>query len=381
MNKGGSNTFNRPFRAATFVLAVAVFALPFCGQNIGSAQAVEETITYNLYFGDLHSHTSYSDGEGTPDDAFEAAQAAGADFLALTDHGYLMRDWEWADSILSADEHTSSEFVAMAGYEYFIPGINEINIYGTQNMPPGVDAGTGAFQKTGRMSDGTLVKMTYDWIAQEPGAIGQWNHPLAYGCPFCFDWYQYAYLTEERDEGMGMVECYNSYDRSASYILALDAGWHMMPTATGDTHEADWISGCEMRTVLLAPSLTRDDLYDAMRSGRGYATLDSNLEIYFTLNGVVMGSVLSPDTSEFEAVIHIEDDDSVATDAITLVEIVSDGGVVVATMEGDGTTVFDCSVTLDSETSSYYLLRVYTESGDLGLPGITAWTAPVWTGR
>jgi hypothetical protein len=94
-----------------------------------------------------------------------------------------------------------------------------------------------------------------------------------------------------------------------------------------------------------------------------------------------MGSVLSEGASEFEAVIHIEDDDGVATDAITLVEIVSDGGVVVASMQGDGTTVFDWSVTLDSYTASYYFLRVHTESGDMGLPGVTAWTAPVWTGR
>jgi hypothetical protein len=109
--------------------------------------------------------------------------------------------------------------------------------------------------------------------------------------------------------------------------------------------------------------------------------LDSNLEIYFTVNGGVMGSVLSEETSEFKTVIHIEDDDGVSTDAITLVEIVSDGGVVVASMEGDGTTVFDWSATLESDTASYYFLRVYTESGDLGLPGVTAWTAPVWTGR
>jgi hypothetical protein len=28
--KGGSNTLNRPFRAATFILVIAVFAMPSC---------------------------------------------------------------------------------------------------------------------------------------------------------------------------------------------------------------------------------------------------------------------------------------------------------------------------------------------------------------
>jgi len=348
---------------------------------VHAAESECEAVQYNLYFGDLHSHTSYSDGEGTPDEAYEAAHGAGADFLALTDHGYLLLDSEWADTIRSADEHTSSEFVAMAGYEYYMPGINEINIYGTENMPPGSDARSGIYTEAGRMTDGAIVQWLYDWIAQEPGAIGQWNHPISYGCPYCFDWYNYAYLTDERDDGMGMVECYNGNDRSASYIIALDQGWHVMPTATADTHSADWISGSELRTVLLAPSLTRDDLYDAMRDGRGYATLDSNLRISFALNGAVMGSVLPEGESVLQADIRIEDPDGVATDAISMVEIVSDGGVVVASMRGDGTTVFDWSVTLGSETASYYFVRVYTESGDLGLPGVTAWTAPVWTGQ
>ncbi|MCU0860222.1 MAG: CehA/McbA family metallohydrolase [Thermoplasmata archaeon] len=352
--------------------------------DVGSSETVSYEDTgpeYNLYFGDLHSHTSYSDGEGTPDEAFDMARSSGADFLAITDHGYLLLDREWADTLVSADEHTSSDFVAMAGYEYFIPGINEINIYGTSNMPPGSDERATEYCESGRMIDASVVRWTYDWIASEPGAVGQWNHPLAYGCPYCFDWYNYSYITDERDAGMGMVEAYNSYDRSASYILALDQGWHVMPTATTDTHLADWIAGSEIRTVLLAPSLTRDDLYDAMRCGRGYGTLDSDLRISFSVNGAVMGSVLPSSGTIFEVCVSIEDPSGLAADAITRAEVVSDGGEVVASMGGDGGTTLDWEVSLESVDSSYYFLRVYTESGDGGLPGITAWTAPVWTGN
>ncbi len=312
--------------------------------NVGSSETVsnEETApAYNLYFGDLHSHTSYSDGEGTPNEAYELARASGADFLALTDHGYMLLDSEWADTLVSADEHTSTDFVAMAGYEYFIPGINEINIYGTANMPPGADGRSMEFREGGMMTDGAIVQWVYDWISSEPGAIGQWNHPLAYGCPYCFDWYNYSYLTTERDAGMGIVEAYNSYDRSASYILCLDQGWHVMPTATADTHLAEWIAGSEIRTVLLAPSLAREDLYEAMRCGRGYATLDSNLEIYFTVNDDVMGSVLPSGGSTYEIGVDIEDPSGLEEDAISYVQIVSDRGEVVANMTGDGDATFD----------------------------------------
>ncbi|MBE0518924.1 MAG: CehA/McbA family metallohydrolase [Thermoplasmata archaeon] len=364
----------------SLALVIAMLSAPFCGATVRTVGAEDAAPVYNLYFGDLHSHTSYSDGEGTPDEAFEAARAAGADFMAITDHHYLLLEWEWNDILRSADEHDiEGEFVAMAGYEYFIPGINEINIYGTRNMPPDAVSKPYPHFEGERMTGDSLFPWIYDWIADEPGAIGQWNHPLSYGCPVCWDYYQFDFCNEERDLAMGMIECYNWGDRESSYIKALDAGWHMMPTATSDDHYGEWISGYEVRTVLLAQSLTREDLYDAMRQGRGYATQDSNLEICFTLNGAVMGSVLNGESS-FTADIHIEDPDRVASDAITWVEIVSDGGQVVKNMTGDGSCIFDSTVTLDSDGSTYYYIRVSTQSNELGLPGVTAWTAPVWTG-
>lgn len=372
----------KPISGLSLVFVIAMVGPSFCLGVTPAAGTETVDIQYNLYFGDLHSHTSYSDGEGTPDQAYEAARSAGADFMAITDHHYLLLDWEWADILRSADDNTvSEEFVAMAGYEYFLPGINEINIYGTRNLPPDAGLIPQAYYKGDRMTGGSFFPWIYDWIAEESGAIGQWNHPLSYGCPVCWDFYQFDFWTEERDAAMGMIECYNWGERESSYIKALDNGWHTMPTATSDDHYAEWISGYEVRTVLLAPSLTLENMYEAMREGRGYATQDSNLEIYYTLDGAVMGSELSGGTS-FEAKVHIEDPDGVASDAITLVEIVSDGGTVVASKTGDSCIV-DWTVTLtpDDMTGSYYFLRVYTESDELGLPGVTAWTAPVWTGN
>jgi len=162
--------------------------------------------------------------------------------------------------------------------------------------------------------------------------------------------------------------------------MALDAGWHVMPSANSDTHSPDWISGSEVRTVLLAPSLTPENLYAAMNACRGYATLDKNLRISYTLDGLVMGSVLPTVTSRSVASIHIEDPDGTPGDAITLIEIVSDGGVVVASIPTNGNVV-DLNVQLNSDSAHYYYLRVTTASNLDGVPGVTAWTAPVWTGR
>ena len=363
----------RCFSVLCSVLMLGTVASILCGSAVPVSGTEPSEPEYNLYFGDLHSHTSYSDGEGTPDEAFEAAQAAGADFLALTDHHYLLRDVEWADTLRSADEHSSSTFAAMAAYEYFIPGINELNIYGIPYMPPAASN----YRPTG------VFPWIYDWIAGEPGAVGQWNHPLSYGYPDAWDYFQFAFLNDERDEAMGMLEVYNWGYRDSSYVKALDAGWHMMPTATEDDHYGDWISPLGIRTVLLAPSLAREDLYDAMREGRGYATLDDNLEIRFTVDGAVLGSnLLNPGAASYTASIEILDPDLVG-DEITLVEIVSDNNVTVCSFKPNSNSFTELDIELCGEGAPrYFFVRVTTVSPLNGnIEGVTAWTAPVWTGN
>ena len=51
-----------------------------------------------LFLGDLHSHTAYSDGKGTPADAFATARANGLDFLGVTDHSKRLSAFEWTDT-------------------------------------------------------------------------------------------------------------------------------------------------------------------------------------------------------------------------------------------------------------------------------------------
>jgi hypothetical protein len=366
--------FKRTMQAALFVVAVAVMIVPFSCGNASSAGRTEKTTAYNLYFGDLHTHTGYSDAyeDSTPWDAYKAAIAAGADFMAVTDHWAIWHDYEawvmdsvqWKDELAAADFYTSKMFVAMAGYEAYLLGhCGEINVYNA-DVPPAEPEG----YKFDRLSN------FYDWLAQTPGAIGQFNHPLYVSDNFM----DYANYTPTRDIGMGLIEAYNDVVYEDSYIMALDAGWHLMPSANSDTHYSNWIAGSEMRTVLLAPSLTPENLYAAMSACRGYATLDKNLQIQYTLNGAVMGSVLSP-ASTYTVSVRISDPDGKA-DAIKLIEIVSDGGAVVASKSLNSATV-EWTTTLTSDSASYFYLRVTTASDLSGVEGVTAWTAPVWTGR
>ena len=369
------------------VLAVSAGAL---GASTGATNARAATAdAYQPYFGDLHAHTNYSDGKGTPWRAFREARDAGADFFATTDHVHYpygptgLTTELWADTLEAADALTvEGEFVAMAGYELWLPETGELNVFNTDEVygQTGNPAGHG-FDNGLHMNIRKALRTLYDWLA-DTGAIGQWNHPWVFGSGQSTtpleEFFNFDFRTEFRDRGIALVEAYNDGSYEDAYVRALDAGWHILPAANSDTHAADWIAGSEVRTVLLAEELTPDDLYDAMRASRGYATQDRNLEIRYELDGSVMGSVLNP-ASAYQLTVDISDPDG-AADAITRVEVVSDGGEVVASRNVH-TAHVQWSTTLASDTEHYFFVRVTTRSDAGGDPGVTAWTAPVWTGR
>lgn len=361
---------------ALCLLSTVLLIAPLFVGDVESASNKKTQVVYNLYFGDLHTHTGYSDAydDSTPWQAYQAAVDGGADFMAVTDHlslwhaydAFVIDEAEWADTLAAADHYTSESFVAMAGYEaWLLANLGELNVYNTREMP--------AKQTLGYRFD--RLPNFYDWIAAQPGVVAQWNHPLYVSDNFM----DYAYYTDARDVGIGMIEAFNEDNYEPSYIMALDAGWHVMPTANSDTHYSDWISGHEMRSVLLAESLTPEDLYAAMSASRGYGTLDKNLRIYYTLDGTIMGSTLAEADGTYTASIQISDPDGLV-DEITMVEIISDGGEVVASIPTSGASV-DLTIELTSEDASYFYVRVYTASPLNGEEaGVTAWTAPVWTG-
>jgi len=373
--------------AVAALLAVALLALAAADYaGAGASAAAPAAPSYNLYFGDLHAHTGYSDGAKgtTPWDAFPVAIASGADFMALTEHystsnayeAWTMDEWEWADLKAAAAHFTSRSFVAMPAYEYWlVANSGEINVYNVPDLPPKME-----FLGPDRLP------LFYDWLAQQPGAVGQFNHPTYVND----DFKDFSGYTAARDASMGRLEVFSVAHGffEQSYVKALDAGWHVMPSANSDTSSADWIWGSDVRTVLLAEKLTPADLYAAMRAQRGYGTLDKNLNVRFSVNGGVMGSTLSGTASAYTAEVKISDPDALAgraSDAVTLVEIVSGQGVVVRSLKPSpaaGSRAITWTVKGLPTTARYFWVRVSTASDDVNMrPGVTAWTAPVWTGR
>ena len=210
----------------------------------------------------------------------------------------------------------------------------------------------------------TALENYYKALASVPGSVSQFNHPDDIHGDFeRFDHYSPQYdaavsLLEVAGED-GVVDC-------EYYDLALDKGWHVAPTNNQNNHNGQWGDASEARTVVLAKSLTEEALYAAMKDRRVYATQDSDLAIYYELNGTVMGSIL-PKSEEAEITVFLSDP---TDEAIGNVEVVTDGGaVLVSEYVETPSQVLELSASCGH---SYYYLRITQPDGDVAV------TAPVW---
>ena len=118
---------------------------------------------------------------------------------------------------------------------------------------------------------------------------------------------------------------------------------------------------------------TIDEMVEAIRALRMYATEDKNLELGYTVNGQMMGSRITEVPEKLNLEVTVNDPDK--SDSISKVEVVVNSGKVAHVWDDpaefkSGTL----SVTLAPEYS-YYFIRVTQKDGDLAV------TSPVWVGE
>lgn len=334
----------------------------------------EFDLDWNLYFGQLHAHTDISNGAGSVEEAFQyASQVDGLDFFAVTDHsdsfdnadmGAIDADGadisaDWAAGKQAAASVTNGDFVGLFGFEMTWPEDKQLGHISTFNTPGWQTRDQADFENVP-----TALENYYKALTAVPGSVSQFNHPdTVHGDFERFDHYSPQYdaavsLLEVAGED-GVVDC-------EYYDLALDEGWHVAPTNNQNNHNGQWGDASEARTVVLAKDLTEEALYAAMKDRRVYATQDSDLAIYYELNGTVMGSIL-PKSEEAEITVFLSDP---TDEAIGNVEVVTDGGAVLVSEY-----VETPSQVLELPASggrSYYYLRITQPDGDVAV------TAPVW---
>lgn len=331
------------------------------------------TPDWNVYFGQLHAHTNLSDGTGSVEEAFDyASKVENLDFFAVTDHsdsfdnadaGAIDTDGAgistgWAAGKQAAASVTNKDFVGLFGFEMTWPEDKQLGHISTFNTPGWQTRDQEDFENVP-----TALEHYYKALTTVPGSVSQFNHPdIIHG-----DFERFDHYSPEYDEAISLLEIAGE-DGAVDceyYHLALDKGWHVAPTNNQNNHKGQWGDASEARTVVLAKSLTEEALYAAMKDRRVYATQDSDLTVYYTLNGAVMGSIL-PKSEEAEITVFLSDP---TDEAIGNVEVVADGRTVLTEQVGTPAQMLELSV---SGGYSYYYLRVTQPDGDVAV------TAPVW---
>ena len=364
--------------------------------TVGQAQ-------YQLYFGQLHSHTQYSDGAGSLDAALDYVknlpESANVQFVAFTDHSnyfdttgaanpegalYDMslasassqETWNsYRSSVAAFNEANAGSLVALAGFEMtWSGGPGHINTFNT----PGIVSRNNS--TLNNKTDYAGMRAYYALLSQQEGAdsLSQFNHP---GNTFG-TFGDFAFWDPVIDSRMYMVEAGNGegqigaggyYPSYEYYTMALDKGWHLAPTNNQDNHKGRWGNANDARDVILTDDFSEQGIYDALRAMRMYATEDKNLEIGYTVNGMLLGSSLTEVPEKLD--IHVTVNDPDASDSISKVEVIVNSGKTAYTWDDPAVLATgDLSVTLDPDYS-YYYIRVTQGDGDLAV------TAPVWVGE
>ncbi len=357
---------------------------------------------YQLYFGQLHSHTTYSDGSGTLDAALDYVanlpEDANVDFVAFTDHSnYFDKSGaanpegalydmslasESSQNLWNAYKQAAADFnasqsdvIALAGFEMtWSGGPGHINTFNT----PGIVSRNNTTLNN-KTSDAGM-KAYYALLSQPEGAdsLSQFNHPGSTFGTFS-DFSYWDALIDSRifmvevGNGEGQIGAGGYYPSYEYYTMALDKGWHVAPTNNQDNHKGKWGNANDARDVILTDDFSEQGLYDAIRALRMYATEDKNLELYYTVNDLPLGSSLTEVPDKLDIRVQVSDPD--AADAISKVEVIVNSGKVAYTWDNAAALAAgDLSCTLDPDYS-YYYIRVTEADGDLAV------TAPVWVGE
>jgi len=355
---------------------------------------LESNTTYVHYFGNLHAHTSFSDGSGSPADAYQHARQF-LDFIALTEHNH-------ADAERGANDRRDGVLIA-----------NDHDLY--RRLQGAADAATedGTFVAFWGQEFSTISRGNHANILQARAVIGhdngdyrslfddlttevvQFNHPWDntgspnYGLS---QFRSYSKMRAAAEKNARLIEVINGpgtknetgirakVSGERFYKQYLTRGFRLAPAANQDNHYLTWGDLTDARTVVLATELSRRSLLDAIRARRVYATTDRNLTITFTVNDAVMGREIQSDDRDLRIQYEISDSDE--TNATYDVVIVYGNPKLsnslreeeLETASGDHSGEF----TLESPHSNTFVYLKITQHPKTASKRDWALTAPVW---
>lgn len=243
---------------------------------------VETKPQSRIFWGETHGHSGFAEGNGTVDGYYRfAREDARLDFAALSEHDLWMDDAEWEALRAGAGRHSrNGAFIAFLGYEWtqqsaFGGHHNVIFRNGeTARRVPVQEAPTlGPFyarlKEDNRPEDVIVIPhahMAADFRTSDPAIERMVEIASNHGA---FEWLGKAYLSEGWKVGfLGGSDSHTEHPG--------------LRVLRSDLPQSDFPGGL---AAIYAPSLTRDDLFDALHARTGYATNGAKIVLRTSVNG------------------------------------------------------------------------------------------------
>ncbi|WP_345113111.1 CehA/McbA family metallohydrolase [Hymenobacter algoricola] len=356
--------------------------------------AYAQAPTYQFYYGNLHAHSSYSDGNqdaatsnaATPAQDYSFADASlHLDFLGISDHNHALAGMQrpnYAKGLHQADSLTNANFVALYGMEWgVISGGGHMLVYGVDQLL-GWEAGN--FDVFVAKSD---YQSLFKQINRRPGAFALFAHPQSGDYGNLAGTATFSPRADSAVVGMPMRSgpatstniTYSNKSTSSyesTYQRMLAKGYHVGIGFDHDNHNTTFGRTTPGRLVLLAPSLTKLDLMQALRSRRFYASDDWNTEVTFTVNGQAMGTI-NQGPGNAGVSVGVADSDNEAVRSITLMRGVPGNGVnaVAVSTTAIGAAALTYTDINVPNSAYYYYAIIIQDDGDRIV------TSPIWYSR
>ncbi|MBE0450952.1 MAG: lamin tail domain-containing protein [Clostridia bacterium] len=362
------------------------------------------TPAFRPFFGQLHAHTAeYSDGSGTLNNALDYLKNLNAldnvNFISVTDHSNYFDATSAANPAEALNDKTKMTAASLTKWNQYVSTMetyNETNIGETVALPgfemtwSGGPGHINTFNSDGLISRNNTalnnktgdagMKSYYETLIgnSDPLAnLSQFNHPgTTFGTFSDFAYWSPSYdnkmVAVEIGNGEGGIGSGGYFPSYAEYTKALDKGWHVSPTNNQDNHKGKWGNANTARTVIITDTLSSEGLLKGLKDMSVYSTEDHNLNIWFTVNDKIMGSIIDEvPTAPLQFTVNIDDPDS--GDIISKVEIVTNSGRV-ARSQTFSSNVVDWTFELPA-VQGYYYVRVTQADKNIAV------TSPVWIGQ
>ena len=362
----------------------------------------------NVYFGTLHTHSDYSDGNKdhpgyTPAQDYDYAITANClDYLGISEHnhfsstdnpGNIITNYHQGSTQANTFTAAHPNFVALYGMEWgTISGGGHVVIYGdgmdklfgwetnvggiTGNnydvlVAKGDYTGTAGLFKTinDNISTNTFATLAHPNTTDFNSIAGTYNAVADNAIVGSAVESGPAFSTNTTYGDPGSLS-YLSY-----FTKLLAMGYHVGPTVDHDNHNTTFGHTTFSRTAIIAPSLSKTEIVKAMRNMHFYTTQDCDSKVDFTINTKIMGTIFTDNNAPVIAV-NLTDATTTTNAAIIKIMYGVPGSGVVATeiFSTNGNTLNYTDTRLANLATGYYYADITNNAGRII-------TSPIWYTR